>query len=138
MWEGRYVCFEEIADMHVNAWGTEPTGILLDDGFALRTDFEGFYLQMRKLQTGLDGHAARTKTDIPEHLPLRQVKRLKRQQSDRHLGNHLFAPIKEGKVGIRYAKGTNTFCCLLQDNTVGMVVNGLLIVTSHTFLFFIT
>ena len=68
--ERRDVCFEKVANMDIDAWCTETTGILLDDGLALRTDLEGFDMQMRELQTSLDGDAARAETDIPEDMML--------------------------------------------------------------------
>ena len=43
------VRFKEIADMDVDAWGPKATGILLDDGLALRTDLEGADREMREL-----------------------------------------------------------------------------------------
>ena len=63
--KGRNVCFKEIADMYVEAWGAEAMGILVDDGFTFRTDFKSFYLKMRKLQTGLNADTSRAGTDIP-------------------------------------------------------------------------
>ena len=56
--EGGDIRFEEVADMDVDAWGSKATGVLLDDGLALRTDLESADREMRKLQAGLDGYAA--------------------------------------------------------------------------------
>ena len=64
--EGREVCLQEIADMDVDARGTKTTGILLDDGLALRTDLECADLEMRELQTGFDRDAACAESDVPE------------------------------------------------------------------------
>ena len=57
--------------MDVDTWGTELTGVLVDNRLALRTDLEGFDMQVGKLQTGFDRDTARTEADIPEHLSLR-------------------------------------------------------------------
>ena len=57
--------------MHVDAWGSKPMGVLMDDSLALRTDLKGFDMQMGELQTGFNGDAARTETDIPKHMSLR-------------------------------------------------------------------
>ena len=88
------VGLEKIADVDVDARGTEATGVLLDDGLALRSDLETAYLQMRELQTGLDGDAARAETDVPEHLSGSQIEGLEGQQADGHLGNHLLAAVE--------------------------------------------
>lgn len=69
--KGRNVCFKEIADMYVEAWGAEAMGILVDDGFTFRTDFESLDVQMRELQAGLDGDAACAEADIPKHMATR-------------------------------------------------------------------
>lgn len=92
--ERRDVGLEKIADVDVDARGTEATGVLLDDGLALRSDLETAYLQMRELQTGLDGDAARAETDVPEHLSGSQFEGLEGQQADGHLGNHLLAAVE--------------------------------------------
>jgi hypothetical protein len=34
----------EIADVDVDTWGAMAMGILMDDGFTLRTDLKGFHL----------------------------------------------------------------------------------------------
>ena len=59
--EGREVCLQEIADMDVDARSTKTTGILLDDGLALRTDLKSADLEMRELQTGFDRDAGRSR-----------------------------------------------------------------------------
>ena len=58
MGKSRNISLEEIADMDVDAWGTKLTSVFLDDGLALRTDLEGFDLEMRELQTSFDRDAA--------------------------------------------------------------------------------
>ena len=63
--EGREVCFQKIADMYIDAWGTKLTGVLLDDGLALRTNFESADFEMRELQSCLDADAACAETYIP-------------------------------------------------------------------------
>ena len=55
----------EIADVDVDAWSAEAAGVFVDDGFALRANFEGFDIQVRELQTGFYRNAARTKADVP-------------------------------------------------------------------------
>ena len=73
------ISLKEVTDMHIDARGTKATGVLVDDGFALRTDLEGLDIQMGKLQACLDGNASSTKADIPEDVSLRKIKCLKRQ-----------------------------------------------------------
>ena len=41
--------FEEIAHVNVDAWGSETTGILLNNGLALRADLKCLNLEMWKL-----------------------------------------------------------------------------------------
>ena len=88
------VRFEEVADMDVDAWGPKATGILLDDGLALRADLEGTYLKMRELQTGLDGYAACAEADVPKDTSLGKFKGLEREQTDGHLGDHLLTTVE--------------------------------------------
>ena len=57
--------------MHVDAWGSKPVGVLMDDGLTLRTDLKGLNMQMGELQTSLDADATRTETDIPKHMLFR-------------------------------------------------------------------
>ena len=64
----------EITDVDVDAWGPEPAGVLIDDSLALRTDFEGFDVQMGELQTSLYLDTACTEADVPKHTLFRQVK----------------------------------------------------------------
>ena len=95
--QGSDVGLEEVANMNADAWGSESAGILVDDGLALRTDLEGFDMQVGELQTGLDGYTTSTESDIPEHMPLGKVKRLQRQQADGHLRNHLLPAVEQRK-----------------------------------------
>ena len=90
--------------MDVDAWGTEAAGILVDDGLALRTNLEGFYLEVGEQQTSLDADATRTETDVPQHMFVGKVEGLERQQSDRHLRNHLLSPVKKGERTVGKAK----------------------------------
>ena len=71
--------FEEITDVDVDAWSSEATGILLDDGLTFWADFEGFDVQMRELQTGLDGNAAGTEANVPKDMMTGKVEGLQRQ-----------------------------------------------------------
>lgn len=70
----RDVCFQKITNTHVNTWGANASGILLDNSFALRSNLEGFDMQMWKLQTSLNADATRAKTNVPKNFPLRQIK----------------------------------------------------------------
>ena len=45
-WKGGQVCFKEVAYMDMDAWRAKLEGVLLDDGFALRTNLESLYLQV--------------------------------------------------------------------------------------------
>ena len=94
------VRLEEVADVDVDAWGSKLAGILMDDGLALRADFEGADGEMRELQTGLDRDAACAEANVPENVTERQVEGLKRQQADGHLGDHLLTTVEqhEGRV----------------------------------------
>ena len=69
----------EITHVDIDAWSTKLSGVFLDDGFALRTNLEGFYLQMRELQTSLYRYTARTEADVPKHLSLGQIESLERE-----------------------------------------------------------
>lgn len=68
---GRSVCcdlvatYTKITDMEADAWSTEAAGVLLNDSLALRANLEGFYLEMRELQAGLDADTTRAGTDVP-------------------------------------------------------------------------
>ena len=90
--------------MDVDAWGMEATGVLTDDGFAFRTNLECFDMEMRKLQTCFDGNAACAETDVPKGVTMGQIKGLKGEQTDGHLGDHLFATVQKGKLIVRNAK----------------------------------
>ena len=69
-WKGGQVCFKEVAYMGMDAWRAKLPGILLDDGFALRTNLESLYLQVWELQTGLDRDATRAETNVPQDVPM--------------------------------------------------------------------
>ena len=76
--QGGKVGFLEVADMHRDAWSAEPTGILLDNGFAFGTNFESFDVEVWELQACFDTDAARTEADVPQRMTVRQIKCLKR------------------------------------------------------------
>ena len=118
--QGGDIRFEEVANMDTDAWGTEATGILLDDGLTLRTDLEGFDMQMWELQTGFYRDTARTETDVPQNLSLWQVECLQRQQTNGHLGDHFLSAIEQGKVAVGYAEGqtlgTVLFCLTISTD----------------------
>ena len=80
--------------MDVDAWGSKTTGILLDDGLALRTNLEGADCEMRKLQAGFDGYTACTEADVPEDMSLGKFEGLQCEQANRHLGNHLLTAVE--------------------------------------------
>jgi hypothetical protein len=61
----RIATIKEIAHVDVDAGSPETVHVFVDNGLALRTYLKSFYLEMRKLQTGLDRYAASTKTDVP-------------------------------------------------------------------------
>ena len=63
--------FQEIADMDADACSSEATGILMDDCLALWADLKCLDMEVRKLKTCLDGDAACTETDVPEHMAAR-------------------------------------------------------------------
>ena len=86
--------------MDVDAWGSEATSVLLDDRLALRTDLKGLDLKMWELQTRLDRYAARAEANVPKHLSIGKVESLERQQTDGHLGDHLFSAVEEGESGV--------------------------------------
>lgn len=102
--------------MNVDAGGTETSGILVDDGFALRTNLEGFYLKMREPQAGLDRDAARAGADIPQHMAMGEIEGLKGQQADGHFGNHLLSTVKEGEGGVGDAEGPCVLCGFPAEN----------------------
>jgi hypothetical protein len=97
--------FEEVTDMYVDAWGTEATGILMDDGLTLRSNLEGFDMQMRELQTGFYRDTACAKADVPKDMTTGEIEGLKCQQTDGHLGDHLRAAIEKGERVVWKAKG---------------------------------
>ena len=86
--------FKEIADVHPDARRPVPPHVLVDDGFAFRTNLEGLYLQMWKQPTGLNGDAARAETDVPEHVPPGEVEGLECQEANGHLRYHLLATVQ--------------------------------------------
>lgn len=96
--------FEEITDVDVDAWGSEAMGVFLDDGLTFWTDLEGFDVQMRELQTDLDGNAAGTEADVPKDMMTGKVEGLKCQQTNGHLGNHFLAAIKEHECRVGEAE----------------------------------
>ena len=118
----REVSIKKVTHQNLNPWCSQSTGILLDDGLALRTNLKAADLKMRELQTGFDGHTTRTEADIPEHASLRKFESLKGQQSDGHLRDHLLTTIKQLEIGIGDAKGAMRFhgCAIgHQYHTIG-------------------
>ena len=91
------ICFQEVADVHIDARGAEATSILMDDCFTFRTNLECLNLKVRKLQTCFDGNAACAETDVPKGVAMGQIKGLKGELTDGHLGDHLFPAIKKHK-----------------------------------------
>ena len=90
--------------MDVDAWGSKATGVLLDDGLALRTDLEGTDREMRELQAGLDGYAACAEADVPKDMSHGQFEGLERQQTDGHLGDHFLTTIEQHEGGVGNAE----------------------------------
>ena len=116
------VHFKEITYVDIDARGSETTGVLANDGLALGTNLEGLDVQMWELDARLNADAARTESDVPEDLPLWQVEGLQGQQTDGHLGYHLFPAIEQGELRIRNAEGLGVSDALaLENHTVRMV-----------------
>ena len=118
-WKGGQVCFKEVAYMDMDAWRAKLPGVLLDDGFALRTNLEGLYLQVWELQARLDADATCAEADIPEHMATGQLEGLQRQQADGHLGDHFFAPVEEREGSIGNAEWSWWHCAtVFQDDAI--------------------
>ena len=100
----RDILIEEITHVNLDARSPESVGILLHDGLALRTDFEGANLKMGELQARLDTHASCTEADVPKHASLGQIQGLEREQTDGHLGDHLLSSVEQCELGIWYAE----------------------------------
>ena len=64
------VCFKEITNVDIDAWGSEATGVFVYNGLALRTDLKGADCQMRELLASLNRYAACAEADIPEDVSL--------------------------------------------------------------------
>jgi hypothetical protein len=61
----------EVADVEVDAGGTVAAGVLLNDSFALRADFEGFDVEMGEQEAGFDADTTCAGADVPEHTAMR-------------------------------------------------------------------
>ena len=107
--------------MDTDARSTESATIVVDDSLAFRTNLECLNLQMRELQSCFDRHAARTESYVPHYLSTRQIECLQSEQSDRHLGNHLFATIEQRELAIWYAERFFVAHIARNNNTIGII-----------------
>ena len=121
----RQIGIKEIADMDTDAWGTESATIVVYDSLALMSNLECLNLQMRELQSCFNGHAARTESYVPHYLSTRQIECLQSEQSERHLGNHLFATIEQRELAIGYAESLLATRIAYQNNAVGIIAGAL-------------
>ena len=65
IWEGS---FEEVTHVDLYAWSPMTTGILTDNGLALRSHLKGYDMQMGEEQSGLYRNTSRTEANVPQHM----------------------------------------------------------------------